>query len=126
MQRDDAYLLDILTSAQLAVSYLETSTFEAFQVDPILQDAVIRRLAVIGEAAGRVSEDRQASAGDLPWRKMISMRNLLIHEYDDVDLYVVWETVKTSLPELIRQLDERFPGFGSEPGAPPAGQGSAG
>jgi uncharacterized protein with HEPN domain len=67
---------------------------------------VIRRLEIIGEAARRVSESFRLSHAGLPWAEMIGMRNLLIHEYDDVDMHVVWQTVLTELPRLAAQMEE--------------------
>lgn len=101
MQRDRGYLLDILESARLAAQYLEEKTEKEFYADTKSQDAVIRRFEVIGEAARRISDEGQSSYPGLPWVEMIGMRNIMIHEYDNVDLHIVWNTVKNSLPNLI-------------------------
>lgn len=106
MQRDKEYLLDILEAAKLALEYVRGKTREEFFNDLQCQDAVIRRLEVIGEAARRISEETQASYPDLPWSDMIGMRNVMIHEYDDVDLVIVWETVHNDLPQLIDSLEK--------------------
>ena len=104
MQRDQVYLLDILEAARLAVSYVQGVQVDDFLVNTQLQDSVIRRIEIIGEAARRVSEQTKAAHPDLPWREMVGMRNLMIHEYDGVDLWVVWETVQNDLPGLIARL----------------------
>ncbi len=102
--RDDAYTLDMLQSAERVACYLAGVTFKSFEADPVLQDAVIRRLEIIGEAARRVST-RYADAHDtVPWRDAIDMRNLLAHEYDVVSLGIVWETALVDLPELADSL----------------------
>jgi uncharacterized protein with HEPN domain len=93
MSRDLIYMCDILEAAKLAVSYLTGRTDEEFLADTQCQDAVIRRIEIIGEAARRVSEQIRALYSDVHWRVMIHMRNLLIHDYDDVDLVIVRETV---------------------------------
>jgi uncharacterized protein with HEPN domain len=105
MQRDREFLLDILEAAKLAVSYVGEKSKEDFLKDIQCQDAVIRRFEIIGEASRRISEDTQAASPDLPWGEMVGMRNVMIHEYDDVDLSVVWETVKNDLPPLIDLLE---------------------
>lgn len=79
MRRDEAYLLDILIAARRAISYLEESSREAFQKNEMLQDAVIRPLEIIGEAASRVSDEYRERHPEIPWHKMIGMRNRLIH-----------------------------------------------
>ena len=65
-----------------------------------------RRLEIIGEAARRISKETQAAYSDLPWSDMVGMRNIMIHEYDDVDLVIVWETVNNDLPPLIDALEK--------------------
>ncbi len=105
MQRDDALLYDILESARLAVSYLQETSKEDFLADVQLQDAVIRRIEIIGEAARSVSKPTKASFPKLPWRDMTDMRNFLVHQYGDVDIDVVWDTVEFDLPFLIAELE---------------------
>jgi uncharacterized protein with HEPN domain len=80
MYRDFSHLKDILDSAKNAVSYLSDTSFDKFTNDEILQDAVIRRIEIVGEASSRVSEITQVEFPDFPWREMKGMRNLLIHE----------------------------------------------
>ena len=104
MQRDSALLHDIFESARLAVSYLSGTTLAEFLDDVQLQDAVIRRLEIIGEAANQLTDQSVTERSDLPWREMIGMRNVLIHQYGEVDPSVVWETVQRDLPPLIALL----------------------
>jgi len=106
MQRDKEYLLDILEAAKLAIDYIGDKTMEEFFDDLQCQDAVIRRLEIIGEAARRISEETRAAYPDLPWNDMVGMRNVMIHEYDDVDLAIVWETVHNDLLPLINALEK--------------------
>ena len=109
MSRDDAYLLDILDAARLALQYVRGKTRDQFLEDVQLQDAVIRRLAIIGEAARRVSEPTRLAHAALPWHDMIGMRNIVIHEYDGVDLEVVWDAVARDLEPLIAALEAAIP-----------------
>jgi uncharacterized protein with HEPN domain len=80
MSRDDAYLFDILGSARAALEYMRDKTWDEFSNDMILQDAVVRRLENIGEAAGRVSLATQEKYADLPWQAMKGTRNRVIHD----------------------------------------------
>jgi len=109
MQRDPAYLLDIRDAARLAIQYVAGKTYEDFLSDVQCQDAVIRRIALLGEAARRTSEETRKELPQFPWREMVSMRNLVIHEYDDIDLSVVWDTVNKNLPDLLTLLDDVVP-----------------
>lgn len=89
MQRDLQYLLDMLESAKLATRYVAEKSKTEFSLDVQLQDAVIRRLAIIGEAARRVSDSTRQNLAAIPWGEISGMRNHLIHEYDDLDLEIV-------------------------------------
>lgn len=106
MRRDRVYLLDILEAAKLAVSYIENKSKDDFLNDIQCQDAVIRRLEIIGEAARRIEDDTRATFPCLPWREMIGMRNIMIHEYDDIDFDTVFKTVQKDLPSLIESLEK--------------------
>ena len=109
MQRDNAYLLDILEAAKLARAYIGGKTKEEFLNDLQCQDAVIRRIEIIGEAAGRVSEETKSAFPNLPWNEMVGMRNVMIHDYNDVDMVIVWDTVHNDFPTLISALERIVP-----------------
>ncbi|MDJ0649019.1 MAG: DUF86 domain-containing protein [Xenococcaceae cyanobacterium MO_188.B19] len=105
MNREKQFLLDMLLSARIAIEYLQEKSIDDLENNLQLQDAVIRRLLIIGEASNRISETTQQSLVTIPWRLIKGMRNRLVHEYDDIDLDTVWETVKTSLPILVIELE---------------------
>lgn len=109
MQRDDAYLLDILIAARKALQFLEGMTWQAFAESELHQSAVMRPLEIIGEAARRVSQETRDAHPEIPWEQMIGMRNRLIHEYFRVNLTTVWETVQNDLPPLIAQVEPLIP-----------------
>lgn len=106
MQRDREYLLDILEAAKIALDYVSVKNKEDFLNDLQCQDAVIRRIEVIGEAARRISEETRTAFPEMPWSDMVSMRNIMIHEYDDIDLEIVWETVQNDLPLLFESMEK--------------------
>lgn len=101
MDRDAPHILDIVGSARLVQAYLEGVTRDAFMKNVQLQDSVIRRLEIIGEAAGRISVSFRERHPAIPWSRMIGMRNRMIHTYDAVDLDIVWTTVQERIPELL-------------------------
>ncbi|HLI33080.1 MAG TPA: DUF86 domain-containing protein [Solirubrobacteraceae bacterium] len=72
---------------------------DAFFADPMMQDAVVRNLEIVGEAAKRVSPSLQAQAPNVPWREMAGMREKLVHDYFGVDLALVWNVVEGELPK---------------------------
>jgi uncharacterized protein with HEPN domain len=104
MNRDQVYLRDILASAEATQEYIQGLSLEAFVGLREKQDAVIRALEVIGEAARRLSQESKNAIPDIPWPKLIGMRNILIHQYDNVDLDLVYETVHNFIPPLIERI----------------------
>jgi len=109
MQRDEAYLLDILIAARKALQFLEGMTWDEFEGSELHQNAVIRPLEIIGEAARLVSQQTRNAHPEIPWEQMIGMRNRLIHEYFRVNLKTVWETVQNDLHRLIALIEPIVP-----------------
>lgn len=90
MSKDNAYLADILRSAQAIRRFLQGVSREAFLSNEEKYEAVNRKFEIIGEAARHLSPEARQQFPNVPWRSITAMRNLLIHDYDDVDLNVVW------------------------------------
>ena len=99
MADDRPYLLHIRDAIDRIRSYTHQGK-EAFFTSSLLQDAVIRNLEVIGEAAKRISPSTKAQAAEIPWPLVAGMRDVLIHGYFGVDLEIVWSVVDQRLPEL--------------------------
>lgn len=101
------YLDHMTQAAQQACDYIEGMHKQAFLADRRTQQAVILNLVVIGEAATRLLQVHSAFLDNhpqVPWRSMKGMRNRIAYGYFDIDLDLVWETVRTALPELPTQL----------------------
>jgi uncharacterized protein with HEPN domain len=102
------YLDRMRSDARKACAFLDGMSAEAFLGDERTQMAVNMALALIGESATRIMShypDFPADHPDIPWTKMRGMRNLVVHDYYELELPVVFDTVKTSLPDLIVSLD---------------------
>jgi uncharacterized protein with HEPN domain len=106
MQRDPQFLLDMLQSAELIASYTNQVSKDEFIQNIQLQDAVIRRLLVIAEAARRVSDTTRQERSDIAWAEINGMRNRLVHEYDSVDFDIVWDVVRNEIPSLVTVLKQ--------------------
>ena len=101
MKKDPlVYIDDIRDSIEAVKRYTAGLTKEAFFNSTEKQDAVYRRFEVIGEAANRVPDEFRNQYPQIPWNKIIGMRNVLIHEYDSIDLDRVWETIQKDISEL--------------------------
>lgn len=101
---DKLRLAHILESAELISRWLDGVDKDWFFKNDLLQEAVIRRLEVIGEAAKNVSLQLKQQHPDVPWKEMSGMRDVLIHEYFGVDLEQVWETATTDVPKVAKQI----------------------
>lgn len=101
MRRDPRlYLDDILEAIDRVREYTLDLDYEAFRQDRKTQDAVIRNLEIIGEAAGRLPESLHAASPDVAWRKITGLRNILAHDYFGVSLPIVWDVVQNKLDSL--------------------------
>ena len=100
-------LRDILEAARLIASYVKDTTETDFLSDKQKQDAVIRRIEIIGEAAAHLTDETRKAIPQLPFRKMRGMRNIVAHDYANVDLKIVWEVATVHVPE-VRALLEKF------------------
>ena len=109
MWRDDAYLLDMLLAGRKVRGFTKNVTWEQFQSDELVQNAVMRQIQIIGEAARKVSSPCQQAHAEIPWQEIIGMRNRLIHEYFRIIPDRVWEVVEKDIPELIRLIEPLVP-----------------
>jgi uncharacterized protein with HEPN domain len=111
-------LQDILDATRLVASYLKGATESDFASDTEKQDAVIRRIEIIGEAAAHLSEETRRAIPELPFRKMRGMRNIVAHDYANVDLHIVWEVATVYVPAVRAALERFFAGRRQPPEAP--------
>ncbi len=105
MKKDNqTYLQDISKAIEKIERYMKDQDFVSFQQEEMRQDAVIRQFEIIGEAANKLSKEFLAEHPDFPIKEAVSMRNFLIHGYDEVDVHVVWKTLQNDIPLLKKQL----------------------
>jgi uncharacterized protein with HEPN domain len=88
-----------------ALSFVRGKERSELDSNRMLALALVQLLEVIGEAASGISDEFRDAHSPIPWKSIIGMRHRLIHGYFDVDLDIVWQTVHTDLPPLLRQLD---------------------
>lgn len=108
-ERDAGYLLDMLRHARRVAQAVRGRTLEEYAADEDLRLAVERRIEIIGEAAGRVSLAFREAHPEIPWRKIVAQRNVLAHEYGEVEDEILWQVATVSVPELIALLEPLVP-----------------
>ena len=99
MKDDRIYLGHIRNAIQDIEEYAAVG-HDAFMTDRMRQDAVIRKLEIIGEAVKNVSGDTKQTRPEIPWKQIAGMRDRLTHDYFGVDLALVWVVVERELPTL--------------------------
>jgi len=98
-----------LEAARQAIDFAYGITLEEYSKNRMLHLAVERAVEIIGEAANRVSPVFQQAHPEVPWRKIVDQRNVLVHEYGDVEHALIWDLVQEHLPRLTEQLEVLVP-----------------
>ena len=105
MKKDDSvYLHHILDAIRRIEKYARGISEERFLANDLLQDAVVRQLEVIGEAARNLSPEFQTRHPEIPWNQITGLRNRIGHDYANVDTQIVWEVVTEDLSVLKKQV----------------------
>lgn len=107
--RDAAFVHDIVESCRAIESYVRGKTLEDFTKDPLLQDAVARRLFVVGEAAKNLSEEVKGRAPSIDWKNIARLRDKLGHHYWAIELSTVWEILVNHVTPLRKALEKELP-----------------
>jgi len=108
-ERDAAYLWDMHNAALESLSLLDGIPLDDFIADLRLTRAIERTLEILGEAARRVSPECRAAHAGIPWKDIIGQRNVLAHDYGQIDHELLYQTVRQDLPALAHQLEALLP-----------------
>lgn len=104
MKDDYTYLKHIQDAIAKIEKYISGLSYTSFCRNDIVIDAVMKELEIIGEAANHVSKRFRQDNPQIPWRKMIGIRNILIHEYFGINKKIIWETCEEDLKELKKSI----------------------
>ncbi|MDD3270183.1 MAG: DUF86 domain-containing protein [Syntrophomonadaceae bacterium] len=103
--KDRIILQKISTYIDDVVQYVDGFSFEGFMADKKTLSACAFSVSQIGELVKEISEDTQDQHDYIPWKSIRGMRNRIVHNYENIDLVVLWGTVTNSLPELAKQIN---------------------
>ena len=99
------FIKAIQQSCDKVIRYTASMDFKAFHSNEIIYDAVIRNLEIIGEAAKNIPEHIRSSYPKIEWRKVVGLRDILIHTYFSIDDIILWDIIKAKIPELLKSLE---------------------
>ena len=106
MTRDDEIRLrHMIEAAREAVSFARSRVRADLEIDRQLALSLVKAIEIVGEAAAQIAESTRTELADIPWTKIVAMRNRLVHGYFNINLDVVWQTVQEDLPTLISKLE---------------------
>ena len=103
---DDYYIQRIRKDLEFIVLHMQNIDMEELNVNEILLDSMLFRMIQLSENAKKLSEKYKFEHGGIPWNAMYGLRNRIVHEYGNVDLEVVYDTLKNDIPELLELLSE--------------------
>ena len=108
-EKDMAYFWDMLTAARECRHIISRKSCDEFQTDITVMRATERCIEIIGEAARRVSMITREAHPQIPWSDIIGQRNILAHEYGQIDYELLYKTALQDVPDLIRLLESLLP-----------------
>lgn len=112
MKNVKLYFEHIRNAIQFLLDHVHSK--EEMEKDEVLRYAVERNFEVIGEAAKRIPESVREQNPQIPWKEMAGMRDMIAHEYDEIDLDEVWETIERDLPDVMESIDQLYEKLESE------------
>jgi len=107
-KRIKVILEDIINFCSKIERYVKNFTKEIFEKKEMVIDAVLRNLELIGEASNRLSEEFRVEHSEIPWKKIIGLRNIVIHGYSDVDLDIIWDIITKNIPETKKTIQQIY------------------
>lgn len=109
MSRDDASLLDIIRAGQLILQFAQGLDRAELDSDLRTQSAILYQVAIMGEATKRLSREFREQHPEAPWDDIAGMRDIVSHQYDRIDLDIVWQVIQQNIPELLSILISLLP-----------------
>jgi uncharacterized protein with HEPN domain len=105
MNRDNEIILDIVRSARLILEFTKDMDLETFSKDLKTQSSVLYQIVILGEAVNRLSSEFSNKYPQIPITSIRGMRNRVVHEYNEVDVEILWQVTQSNIPDLLKQVE---------------------
>ena len=106
MKDDNYYIQKIRKDLEFMVVHMQNVNIEDLNADEVLLDSMLFRMIQISENAKKLSEKYKENNCDIPWKAMSGFRNRIVHDYGNVDLDIVYETLKNDIPDILEKLSD--------------------
>ncbi len=107
--KNDLYYVDkIKSDLKFMIKHTQDLTYDDFCTDEVLLDSVMFRLIQVSENSDKLSDDFKKKYSHIPWREMRGLRNRIVHEYGNIDISVIYDTVTEDIPKLLLELSNEF------------------
>jgi uncharacterized protein with HEPN domain len=97
-------ILHIRDAAEKILTFSANRSFDDFVSDDMLHDGILRNFQIIGEAAKKVPSDVRQKYPEIPWQRMADFRNVIVHDYDDLNAATIWRTIENDIPPLLQNI----------------------
>lgn len=104
VKNDNYYIQKIKQDLEFIVVHMKDIELEELSANEILQDSMLFRMIQLSENAKKLTEEYKQERESIPWNALYGLRNRIVHDYGNVDLNVVYETLKTDIPELLEMI----------------------
>jgi uncharacterized protein with HEPN domain len=105
MPRDQESVIDIANAIRRSLRYTNGVSKSELETNDEKLSAILYQITIIGEATKRLSQSFRQQHQEIPWRQMSGMRDVIVHDYDQLDFDVIWDVVENKLPELLNLID---------------------
>lgn len=109
MSRDEASILDMFKAGQRISEFAQGLSREDLETDAMRLSAILYQIQIVGEATKRLSPEFRAQHSDIPWNRAAGMRDIIAHQYDRIDVDVVWTVIHQSIPEFLQMIAPLLP-----------------
>ena len=104
--RNDQVITKMIGIIKKLQNYIQDCTYDQFSSNDMLVEACVFNLGQLGEMANKIDEEYEEDHPEIPWRQIYGLRNRIIHDYEGINLNLIWEIIKDDLPQLYKNLEK--------------------